>query len=74
MSTPEATVVYNNCLITFTHTKAKRFLEIYTESLNHGNEVFNFEGIEFLITCAKYLIEYMVNEGFLPKNSQPKEN
>lgn len=45
--------------ITFTREKLRLFKLSYAEALSQNLERFNFEGNVFLVSYAKYLIEYL---------------
>lgn len=51
--------------IDFDRKKALQFLKVYTDTKNSGGEVFNFEGIEFMVEYAEYMLEYFVDQGLL---------
>jgi len=48
--------------ITFNDLKLKEFKKAYEFAAKNEQEVFTFENHEFLVTYAKYLIEYLEGE------------
>lgn len=46
-------------MLEFTPSKARRFKEVYQDTLEHHRQSFIFEGHEFLTDYAKYVIEYL---------------
>lgn len=52
--------------INFDRPKLRRLQSAYDSALAAGATQFDFEGSEFLVSYAKYMIEYL--EGALPKN------
>lgn len=53
--------------IVFDNHKAEAFRAAYKQALADGQEVFVFEGKEVLTSYAKYLCEFFVMKGYLPK-------
>lgn len=48
--------------IVFTPSMQRRFKAAYEEAKVQGKETFTFDGNEFLLDYAKYMIEYMEME------------
>ena len=46
-------------LIEWNREKLERFKRVYRKSGAGGRQVFEFEGYEFVLDYAKYLIEYL---------------
>lgn len=51
----------------FTPETAQEFRATYKQALLDGHETFTFQDKEVLTTYAKYLCEYLVTKGLLPK-------
>lgn len=51
----------------FTPETAREFRATYKQALLDGHETFTFQDKEVLTTYAKYLCEYLVTKGLLPK-------
>lgn len=49
----------------FDRKKALKFLKVYTDTKNSGGAIFNFEGVEWSVSYAKYMLEYLVQLGIL---------
>lgn len=63
------TITFKQCPeVTFTRASAKDFYKLYEESCIHGNETFKFQDHTFVVTYAKYVIEYLATEKFLPRS------
>jgi hypothetical protein len=48
--------------INFDRIKLKALKKKYTEAVKDNKETFIFEGNEFLVSYAKYVIEYLENK------------
>lgn len=46
-------------MVEFTHESAKQFVKHYNEARRSGVVSFKFEGNEYLVTYAYYLIQYL---------------
>jgi hypothetical protein len=49
----------------FDRAKAERFRDAYTKALMENETSFSFEGGDFLVTYAKYVLEYLTDQGIL---------
>lgn len=45
--------------IVWTKPKLKAFTKVYARAVADGKETFTFEGYEFVVKYAEYLIEYL---------------
>lgn len=51
--------------IKWNRKKALDFLAIYNNSCNEGDSILNYEGHEFLVEYAHYMLEYFVDMNLL---------
>ncbi len=51
-----------NETVTFTPEKLKKFKKVYDQHKSDKEATFEFEGKEYLVGYAKYLIEYLDGE------------
>lgn len=58
--------------INFTPEKAEALVTAIVVAEGEGRESFIFEGYEFLVTYARYLVLHLVDRGLLPEGSLPE--
>jgi hypothetical protein len=58
-------VTHDQPTIMFDKPKAQRLQKAYDAAVKAGADQFTFEGNEFVTNYAKYLLEYLKNEGIL---------
>lgn len=51
--------------ISFDEDRALRFKAAYEKAVVAGVDQFNFEGSDFLVSYAKYVLEYLTDRGLL---------
>lgn len=58
--------------VTFTPEILARFKRVYRDAVDAHSDTFMFEGKEYVVTYAKYLIEYLDGQLLDKARRQPK--